>query len=205
MRRPPPPSSPLALPLALLLSGCGASGPLGGVHPEFAETVARTPTTHKTALFLAADGRIRALSVYHQDATAIPQPVRALGEKHFAGRAVKYYETEWYPDAGMVFEVEYALDGGRSGELSAKADGTLVYVEEPVTAPPPEIVQAALAAVGGGEVGEVERQRGPGLDHFGVKVRHADRLHVLLIKPDGRVVRHSLRVPAQLDVPLPGK
>lgn len=189
------------LPLVVLFTACG-SAPLGAVHPEFAETVVRTKSTVKAGVYLAPNGRIRSLAVYHQDVAAIPKPVLALGAKHFAGKPVKYYETEWYPDAGLVYEVEYDLGNDTSGEISAQADGTLVYVEKPVAQVPPKIAKAAIAAAGGGEIIGAERQLGPGLDHFGIKVSHAGRKHVLLIKPDGRVVRHGLRVPAQIEVPF---
>lgn len=184
-----------------LLTACGSASPLGGITPEFSETAAKTESIVQARVYLADRGRVRALSLYHRDAAAIPPAVTALGAQHFPGKRVRYYETEWYPDAGLVYEIEYHLGGGRSGELAARADGTLIYVETPVDPVPPALAKAALAVVGGGTVKSGERQLGPGLDFYGVKVERDGRLHVVLMTPQGEVVRHSLRLPAQIEVP----
>lgn len=185
----------------LLLSGCGGSL-LGSVAPDFSQAVADTPSTREVRVYLEPGGGIRGLSIYHLDAEAIPDAVKALGASRFPGRRIIYYETEWYADGSQVFEVEYALDGGKKGEIAARADGALIYMERPVATVPVPTRNAALRAVSGGRIVEGERRQGPGIDHFILKLDLRGRVHVLHIDAQGQVLQHGIRVPAKIEVPF---
>ena len=193
--------SALSALVLLALSGCG--GPLlGSITPDFSQTVADTPTTREVRVYLEPGGGIRGLSIYHLDAEAIPPAVLALGASRFPGRKIIYYETEWYADGSQVFEVEYALEGGKKGELAARIDGSLVYVERPVATLPPAARSAALVAVTGGRILEGERRQGPGIDHFILKIDQGGRVHVVHVDAQGQVLQHGIRVPAKIEVPF---
>lgn len=192
---------PLLLALLFVLPACG--GPLlGSVTPGFAQTVADTPSTREVRVYLEPGGGIRGLSIYHLDAESIPDAVRTLGASRFPGRKIVYYETEWYADGTQVFEVEYALENGRKGEIAARIDGSLVYVERPVPSVPEPTRRAAMGAVAGGRIVEGNRRQGPGIDHFILKLDLRGRVHVLHIDAQGQVLQHGIRVPAKIEVPF---
>ncbi|MGK0360424.1 MAG: hypothetical protein ACI9U2_002737 [Bradymonadia bacterium] len=191
----------LLLALLFVLPACG--GPLlGSVTPGFGQTVADTPTTREVRVYLEPGGGIRGLSIYHLDAEAIPAAVRTLGASRFPGRKIVYYETEWYADGTQVFEVEYALEDGRKGEIAARVDGSLVYVERPMPSVPEPARRAAMEAVAGGRIIEGDRRQGPGIDHFILKLDLRGRVHVLHIDAQGQVLQHGIRVPAKIEVPF---
>jgi hypothetical protein len=183
---------------AMSLAACGATPPLGSLPADITRTFQKTQGVQRVNLYLTTGGKVRSVAVYHTDLKEIPAAVQALGAERFPNRQVLYYETEHHAD-GLIYEIEYALDNGLKGELAARADGTLVYVEQPVATLPDVVRAAALKRVPGQVVGR-ERQLGPGLDHYGVKIQFQDRLHVVLLKPDGRIVRHGVRIPAKLEV-----
>lgn len=186
--------------VALSVTACGATAPLGRMAPDLTRELQQGKAVQRVTVYLTAQGVVRGASIYHTDLKAIPAAVQALGAERFPGRTALYYETERYADGTRVYEIEYALDDGQKGELAARADGTLVYEERPVKTLPAAVQAAALARVPGQIAGR-EHQLGPGLDYYGVKIEHEGRLHVLLLKPDGRVVRHGVRVPAKLEIP----
>lgn len=187
--------------LALGITACGSTPPLGSLPPQLTQTVKQAQAIERIAVYLTSSGAVRSIAVYHTEKEAIPPAVHALGAERFPNRKVLYYETERYADGGLVYEIEYALDNGLKGELAARADGTLVYIERPIASLPNVVRATALKRVPGQIVGR-ERQQGPGLDHYGVKVQFQDQLHVLLLKPDGRVIRHGVRIPAKLEIPV---
>ena len=187
--------------LLIALTGCG--GPLlGTITPSFTQTVADMPSTREVRVYLEPGGGVRGLSIYHVNAEAIPDAVRALGASRFPGRRVVHYETEWYADGSQIYEVEYALEGARTGELAARIDGSLVYVERPVASLPPLARSAALAAVAGGRIMQGDRRQGPGIDHYILKIDLRGRMHVVHVDAQGQVLQHGIRVPAQIEVPF---
>lgn len=188
------------------LAGCGAERTMQ-VHPDFGPTAVRAQGVRELRLYLGHGAAVRGLAVYHTDEALIPAPVRALGAQSFPGRPVLYFETEWHAAAGgaqALYEVQYDLGEGTSGEVSALADGTLLYVEQPIAldALPPAIRTAALAVVPGTLV-EAESKVGPGLDQVDLKLTHEGRTHVLVMSRDGALLWHALRFPAQVEVPVP--
>ena len=192
---------PMLLATLFVLPACG--GPLlGSIAPDFSQTVADMPSTREVRVYLEPGGGIRGLSIYHLNAEAIPAAVRALGASRFPGRKIVYYETEWYADGSQVFEVEYALENGRKGEIAARIDGSLVYVERPVPSVPVPARSAVMQAVPGGRIVEGERRQGPGIDHFILKVEQRGRVHVVHVDAQGQVLQHGIRVPAKIEVPF---
>lgn len=184
------------------LWGCGATEMR--VDPAFGETAATAAGVRELRVYLGREGAVRGLAVYHLDADRIPPSVRELGEKHFPGAPLAYYESEWHAGTGAVFEVEYDLGGGATGEVSARADGRLIYVEKPLALEAlPSAVRAAAVARVPGELKGAETKQGPHVDQIEVKIEHEGRTHVLVLTPAGEVVWHGLRFPAKIEVPLP--
>ncbi|MCA9712663.1 MAG: DUF1592 domain-containing protein, partial [Myxococcales bacterium] len=152
----------------------------------------------------AADGHLVKQSVYHDDADAIPEPVRALAAQRFPQATITGYETEHYADLGRIYEVEVD-DGGKSCEVAAQADGTEVYTEcriDPTTLDAK--VKATVDAVApGGRILEAETKKGPSVDEITVEVQAGDRELYLRIRPDGTLIEALRRIPAIVEVPLP--
>jgi hypothetical protein len=145
------------------------------------------------------------LAVYHRDSAVVPDAVKALAANHFQGATVEYYEHERYSDVGEVYEVEVKTAEGRHCEVSASAAGALIYeeCELPVAEVPAPVTTAVEKVLPEGKLVEAERKKGPSRDEFSVEVEHAGRVHYLRVGPDGTVIAHHLRIPAEVDVPSP--
>ncbi|HWB80307.1 MAG TPA: hypothetical protein VG755_35315 [Nannocystaceae bacterium] len=144
-------------------------------------------------------------SLYHGDATAIPEPVLALARERYAGAKIERYESELYREHGRIFEVELTTAEGQRCEIAASADATELYTEcrlTPETMPAP-IRDAITKLYPQGKVVEVETKRGPKVDEVTVEVELADgREHYVRLQPDGTLLARYARVPAVLEVPL---
>lgn len=150
-------SAPVAAPTA------APTGP-GQLDPELVRVAM---TARKLKLELEADGSVRKLAVYHDNAGDLPAAVTARASEVFPGAKVRTYESEYYRDLGRVFEVEVETADGQSCEVSAREDGTLVYKECELDAKavPAEITAALARDAAGRDVQEVERK-----DHADGKV-----------------------------------
>jgi hypothetical protein len=68
----------------------------------------------------------------------------------------------------------------------------------------PAPVKAAIdARLPGGKVVEIETKKGPTMDELSLEVEHEGKLHYLRLRPDGGLIAHFHRVPAEIDVPVP--
>lgn len=47
-----------------------------------------------------------------------------------------------------------------------------------------------------------DTQKGPSRDAFSLEVEHGGRVHDLRVGPEGAVLAHHLRIPAEVDVPM---
>lgn len=159
----------------------------------------------KIKLEAEADGAIRYFSVHHQDADAIPGPVRAHLDA-YPGAKIRSYESEVVAGAGRLFEVEFVKDDQQECEFSARADGSLLYTECHIDrAALPEPVRAAFdRAYPGVAIKEIEKASlADGADEYELEFELDGRLHELYYKPDGTVLRHMLVIPAVIEVPVP--
>ncbi len=189
--------------LGSLLAGCGGAADMR-LDPAFGKTAAHAKGVREMRVYLGHEGAVRGVAVYHQEAALIPVSIRELGEKHFPGLPIAYYESEWHAGVGQVYEVEFDLGNGATGEVSALADATLLYVEKPLAlADVPALVRDAALVRVPGELKSAETKTGPKVDQIEVKIEHEGRTHVLVLTPAGAVVWHGLRFPAKIEVPLP--
>lgn len=134
-----------------------AAGP-GQLDPEIVRIAAAG--ARKLKLELEADGAVRKLAVYHDDASALPAAVVARTSEVYPGGVVRHYETELYRDLGRVYEIEVTTKDKQSCELSAREDGTIVYKEcelDPKSLPA-EISAAIARDAAGRKLLEVERK-----------------------------------------------
>lgn len=158
----------------------------------------------KVEVRLDKSGRVVKQAVYHLDASLVPEPVKATAQREFPDSNVTHYETERYADLGDIYEVEVDTADGRSCEVAAKADGSLIYTEcraDPATASP-EIIAAIEAAVPGGEIKEYEVKKGEGIDEVTAEVEAGGQEYYLHLEPDGTLLDKRIRVPALIEVPL---
>lgn len=176
-----------------------------GLDAELVGLASRAQGVMKIKMRVGPDGTVHKLAVYHHDAAAIPEPVRALAAERFPGAETLYYESELYSDLGRAYEVEIRTAEGKECEVSASADGTLLYEECKV--PPDQIDPKVKATVDrlvpGGTVLEVETKHGPDRDEVSVEVKAGDVEHYVRTTPDGELIGHTLRIPAIIEVPVP--
>jgi hypothetical protein len=205
----------LAAQACLTLAACGAtpapapSGPTnvgpGHVDAQLARGASTYQGVRKIKLRIRPDGAVEKFAVYHGEAAAVPEPVKALATARFPDAVVSHYEHERYADLGEVHEVEVRLKDGRACEISATPAGALVYeeCELPVAEIPAPVKAAIDARLPGGKVVEIETKKGPTMDELSLEVEHEGKLHYLRLRPDGGLIAHFHRVPAEIDVPVP--
>lgn len=190
-----------ALPGLLLLSGCAGSRAGWLSSAALSAMTAHAPGV-SVKVYLDAGGAVHKISLYHQQVDRVPEPVRRLAQERFHRAQMRQYEVELLADGSWVHEVELETPDGQRCELSATAQGRLLYTECLIA--PAELPEAVRAEVGrrlpGGEVEEAEVQTGASGRVYEVKVRLAGQTHVLRLGPSGEVLRRSLRIPAVLDV-----
>ena len=157
----------------------------------------------KLKLEAEADGSLRELSLYHNDATALPEPVKAMLAAQYPGATIRAYETEFDRAHGRVFEVEVLTTDKRECEYSATPEGQLLYNEchiDPKTLSAP--IQAAVAsAVAGGKILEAEKTTYPdGRETYSIEIEADGKVHELYFERDV-ITRHELVITAQVEVP----
>ena len=178
----------------------------------FDATLMQTAQTAKGVtelrVYLDEQGVSRKLAVYHGDASKMPKPVLALAEKMFPGATILAYEHEYYAEFGAMYELELKTASGEDVELSAKADGTLHYVErafDQSTKPLDEKVKQAIAAkLPGASIDEVEVKEGPQVYELRVKVNaKSTPAHYFVFDKQSALQKHLLRFPAHIEIPAP--
>lgn len=189
--------------LAALLGACAPAAGPGRLDGALVQAAASARGVELVYLDASSGGALGKLSVYHHEEAQVPEAVRRLAEEKLPGGKVRRYESELYAQGGRVFEVEIETQDGRHCEVSATAEGALRYLECEIAQKdlPPAVVQAVAQAVPGGEIAEAETQKGPSIDEVHVEVKAGGALHYLRLRPSGELLRHSLRLPAAVDVP----
>ncbi len=178
----------------------------GFLDPELVRAATSAQEVEKFKLKANADGTLRYLAVYHHDASAIPASVTGLVEKQFPGSKIVRYESESIADVGHVFEVEVETGDKQRCELNAKPDGAILYTEcaiDPKALPEP--VRAAFERTfPGATIKEAEKKTMPGSgEEFELEFEVGGKEHELYLQSDGKLLRHELVLPAQLQVSLP--
>lgn len=179
------------------------SGPR--LDPEIIAAAVTAAGVTKVKIEAESDGTIREMSLYHNDAAALPAAVTALREAQFPGSKVRNYETEFEREHGRVFEIEVTTKDKQECELSAKPDGTLVYTECHVAAKTlaPGVVAAIEKAVPGAKITEAEKKTYPdGRVVTSVEVTAGGKEHELYFEGEA-MIRHELVLAAELEVPVP--
>ncbi|MDC0673830.1 PepSY-like domain-containing protein [Nannocystis radixulma] len=190
--KPAPPPAPAAAP-----------GP-GQLDADLVRAAGTAQGVEKIKLEAEADGSLRYFSVYHQDAASLPEPVRKQIETVYPGARALRYETEFVAPHGRLFEVEVETADKQNCELSAKADGGVIYTECQIDAKAlPEPVRTAFdKAHPGAAIKEVEKKTLTGAgDEYEIEFEAGGRLHELYFKPDGAIIRHELVIPAVIEIP----
>ncbi|MDC0719402.1 hypothetical protein [Nannocystis bainbridge] len=186
---PPPPAPPV--------------GP-GRLDAELIRAAGSAHGVDKIKLEVEADGSVRYLSVYHQDVAAVPEPVRKQLDATYPGARLLRYELEHVVPHGRLHEIEVQTADEQQCELSAKADGGIVYTQchiDPKALPEPVRV-AFDRAHPGAVIKEVEKKTLTGAgEEYEIEFEAGGRLHELYFKPDGAVIRHELVIPAVIEIP----
>jgi len=172
------------------------------------EAVARAAITAKTVdefeFRLDEQGALVKQAVYHDDASAISDAVKAKALEVFPGGTITHYETEWYAGVGDVQEVEVETADGRECEVSALPDGTLRYEEckLDLAGLPTQVTEAIESAYPGGKILEVETKKGPDLDVLTVEVEAGGTEYYVHMAPDGEIQSVHKRVEAIVEIPV---
>jgi hypothetical protein len=193
--------------VTLLSLGCAThtTSP-GHLDAELLSIAASAQGVRKLEMHSEKTGEIWKLSVYHQDAARIPEPIRKLAESTFPGSKALSFETERYADAGLVYEVEVEKADGEHCEISTSPDGKLRYAECRLTqaALPSSVSKTIADMLPGGTVEEIEILKGQAIvggEEYRAEVKVGPQLHYLRIKPSGELIRHGLLIPAKIEVP----
>lgn len=182
-----------------------APGPVGpSLDAEIVRAAATAAGVTKLKLEAEADGALRELSLYHNDAAALPAAVLAMLPQQYPGAKIRAYETEFDRAHGRVFEVEVLTADKRECEYSATPEGVLIYNEchvDPKTLPAP--IRAAIAStLPKGKILEAEKKTFPdGRERYSVELSADGRQHELYFERDA-LVSHELVIPAVVEVPF---
>lgn len=157
----------------------------------------------KLKLEAEADGTLRELSLYHNDASALPTAVTGMLAQQYPGATIRAYETEYDKVHGRVYEVEVLTTDKRECEYSATPEGVLIYNEchiDPKDLPEP--IRALIpTTVPEAKILEAEKTTFPdGRETYSVELSADGKEHELYFERDA-LVRHMLVVPAKLEVP----
>ena len=173
---------------------------LGKLDRVFLERALAIPSHEKIEVKVGLDGSIEEVELYHGDAAAIPEAVRELAARTFPGAKVKKFETE-LDAAGEIFEVEVEVKG-RECEVSARADGTLIYTEceLPAKAITPEIRAVVAKVLPGAKIEGIKEITRGEVRSIEVEAELGGHEHELLLNDGLNLVRHVRKVPAVLEV-----
>jgi hypothetical protein len=190
--------------LLALVSACAVGpGPGAALDPELVEIMQHPDDVGGVKVRTDRKGRVTKMSVYHAREQDIPLWVRGMATEKWPDAKVRSYETEWYADAGRVYEVEVTLTDGKTCEMSVNNAGVERYVECEI--PPdsiPEAVAATMAqALPTGKIEEAEETKGPDMHEFTLEVEAEGREYYMRVRADGKLIQHLLRVPTILEVP----
>ena len=173
---------------------------------ELLTTAQRAGEVEEVRIYIGEDRNPRKIAVYHQAAEIIPESVKAVASEKFPGARIVKYEHEHYADVGLVYEVELETAEGVGVEVSVLKDGTIYYVEEPIAIE--ALAESSRAkieeALPGSTIEEVESKKGPSLDLYSVRVAPKEGgvvRHYFVFDAAGKLLRHSLRYPAYIEVP----
>lgn len=178
------------------------SGPR--LDPEIVAAAVTAAGVTKVKIEAETDGTIREMSLYHNDAAALPAAVTALREAQYPGSKVRAYETEYDRDHGRVFEIEVTTKDKQDCELSARPDGGLVYTEchIPAKSLPGPVVSAIDKAVPGAKILEAEKKTYvDGRAIVSVEVTAGGEKHELYFEGDA-LSRHVRVIAGELEVPF---
>jgi len=179
------------LSLPLLLAGCAGTGAPTGLPQDVVRLLGETSPGGECMIELDAAGSVVAVKA-SVPLAAVPAACVEAADRHVPG--------------GQAVGAEKALSGGRPYWVVAKVvdglrheiimngDGSLAGLESALKSGecPKAVVDAALAAAGGGEVVATERVSGPEAvagEEFHVKVRAQGEVLRVSVTSDARVVR----------------
>ncbi len=180
------------------------AAPSVGLHETVARIAVTANTVEEFEFRLDDQGALIKQAVYHDDATAVSEAVKAKALELYPGATIVAYETEFYADAGIVHEVEVKTAEGQECEVSATPDGTLRYQEcelemEDV---PAQITAAVKSAYPEGKLLEVETKRGPGIDLMTAEVENDGLEYYVAMSTDGTIVAVHKRIEALVEIPV---
>ncbi len=182
---------------------------IGALDRDFVAGIREHSKVEKIEIEVAADGAIRELALYHNDADRIPAAVRKRAEDTYPGATITGFESEVEgPKRRQVYEVELKTAEGQECEIEAGEDGVLIYTECSLDLAKlsQELKAAAAKALPGGTIKEAEvithGDNAP-LETV-IEVEIGESTHKLFFVGD-QLKRHALEIKAEieLDLPLP--
>lgn len=180
------------------------AAPSGGLHETVARIAVTATTVEEFEFRLDDQGVLIKQAIYHDDASAVSEAVKAKAMELYPGATIVAYETEFYADAGIVHEIEVKTVDGQECEVSATPDGTLRYqeCELEMANVPAQISAAVKSAYPDGKLLEVETKKGPGLDLVTAEVESGGVEYYVTMNPDGTIEAVHKRVEALVEIPV---
>lgn len=176
---------------------------LGKLDRAFFDRALAMKKREKLELKVNLDGSIGEIELYHGDPEALPQVVRDLAEKTFPKGKVLHYETE-VDAGGDIFEVEVDFKG-KECEVSARADGTLLYTEceESTKDLGPILGPSVAKGFPGAKVVGLKKISRPEAESFEVELMIDGEEHEVEFDAAGQVTAHVRKIPAVLEIAVP--
>lgn len=180
------------------------AAPSGGLHKTVARIAITANTVEEFEFRLDEHGALIKQAIYHDDASAVSEAVKAKALELYPDARIVAYETEFYADAGIVHEVEVKTADGQKCEVSATPDGALRYQEcELEMAKVPAHISAAVkSAYPEGKLLEVETKKGPGLDVITAEVESGGVEYYLTMSTAGTIEAVHKRIEALVEIPV---
>ncbi|MGH1341421.1 MAG: hypothetical protein ACRBN8_07720 [Nannocystales bacterium] len=178
--------------------------PSTGLHETVARIAVTAHTVEEFEFRLDEQGALIKQAIYHDDASAVSEVVKAKAMELYPGATIVAYETEFYADAGIVHEVEVKTADGQECEVSATPDRTLRYqeCELEMADVPPQITAAVKSAYPDGKLLEVETKKGPSLDIVTAEVESGGVEYYVTMSPQGAIEAVHKRIEALVEIPV---
>jgi hypothetical protein len=191
---------PATLALPLVLAGCaGLCGP-GGMPKDVVRLLGETTPGGECMIELDASGAIVAAKA-SVPLSAVPAPCVEAADRHVPGG--KAVGAERASSAGRRYWVVAKEVDGLRHEIIMNEDGSLAGLESALKPGecPQAVVDAAQAAVGGGDLVATEKVSGPEAvvgEDFHVKIRVQGEVLRVSVKADGKVLRVLRKMKAEV-------
>lgn len=197
---------------AALTTGCAAAEPTCApvasaplVDARVLHAASEGSRPYRARVRIDENGEMRSIAVQHQDVARVPASVRVAVERRFPRSAVRAYEIEWHDGRGLLHNVQVQTDDRRECSVAVTHAGELFSTTCAITiaAAPSAITSAAGSFVPSGLIHSIEAIESGDRREYRVEVHRGGKAHSLVLREDGTLVAHRLRLSGEIEVPTP--